>query len=118
MDVDIHQSWKPYVKEEFNKPYFENLVEFVKSEYKQSTCFPPGNQIFNAFHHCHFEEVKVVIIGQDPYHGPGQANGFCFSVKEGVAMPPSLINIFQEIKNDLKKDIPTTGELERWADQG
>ncbi|MEL0456580.1 uracil-DNA glycosylase [Flavobacteriaceae bacterium SZ-1-7] len=118
MDVAIHESWKPYLEEEFNKPYFKNLVDFVKSEYKNHKCFPPGNQIFNAFNHCHFEDVKVVIIGQDPYHGHGQANGLCFSVNDGVAHPPSLINIFKEIETDLGIPYPKTGNLERWADQG
>ncbi|WP_370476454.1 uracil-DNA glycosylase [Tamlana flava] len=118
MDVTIHESWKPYLEEEFNKPYFKNLVDFVKSEYKDHKCFPPGNQIFNAFNHCHFEDVKVVIIGQDPYHGHGQANGLCFSVNDGVAHPPSLINIFKEIETDIGIPYPKTGNLERWADQG
>lgn len=118
MDVDIHDSWKPYLKEEFTKPYFKDLVEFVKSEYKQHQCFPPGSQIFNAFNHCHFDDVKVVIIGQDPYHGPGQANGLCFSVADGVVHPPSLINIFKEIEADLGVPYPTSGNLERWAKQG
>ncbi len=118
MDVDIHDSWKPYLKEEFTKPYFKDLVEFVKSEYKQHQCFPPGSQIFNAFNHCHFDDVKVVIIGQDPYHGPGQANGLCFSVADGVVHPPSLINIFKEIEADLGIAYPKSGNLERWAKQG
>lgn len=118
MDVDIHPSWKPYLKDEFVKPYFKDLVGFVKSEYRQYRCFPPGNEIFNAFNHCHFEDVKVVIIGQDPYHGPGQANGLCFSVKDGVAHPPSLINIFKEIETDLGIPYPKSGNLERWAKQG
>lgn len=118
MDVDIHDSWKPYLKEEFTKPYFKDLVEFVKSEYKQHQCFPPGSQIFNAFNHCHFDDVKVVIIGQDPYHGPGQANGLCFSVADGLVHPPSLINIFKEIEADLGIAYPKSGNLERWAKQG
>lgn len=118
MDVEIHQSWKPYLQEEFDKPYFENLVAFVKSEYRTHPCFPPGNQIFNAFNHCSFDDVKVVVIGQDPYHGAGQANGLCFSVNDGVAHPPSLINIFKEIENDLCIPYPKSGNLMRWANQG
>lgn len=118
MNVDIHDSWKPYLKEEFSKPYFNQLVEFVKAEYKQYQCFPSGAQIFNAFNHCHFDDVKAVIIGQDPYHGPGQANGLCFSVANGVPHPPSLINIFKEIESDLGTPYPTSGNLERWAKQG
>ena len=118
MDVGIHSSWKPYLKEEFNKPYFNNLVDFVKSEYKSHTCYPPGNKIFNAFNHCHFEDVKVVIIGQDPYHGPNQANGLCFSVSDGITHPPSLINIFKEVEYDLGIPYPQSGNLERWAKQG
>ncbi len=118
MDVDIHDSWKPYLKEEFSKPYFNHLVEFIKTEYRQNLCFPPGTQIFNAFNHCHFDDVKVVIIGQDPYHGPRQANGLCFSVADGVAHPPSLINIFKEIETDLGVPYPKSGNLERWAKQG
>ena len=118
MDVAIHESWKSHLDEEFNKPYFRELVYFVKSEYKNHTCFPPGNQIFNAFNNCHFEDVKVVIIGQDPYHGYGQAHGLCFSVNDGVSHPPSLINIFKEIETDLKIPYPKSGNLERWAKQG
>lgn len=118
MNVEIHQSWKPYLQTEFDKPYFENLIDFVKSEYKNKTCYPPGNQIFNAFNHCHFKDVKVVIIGQDPYHGIGQANGLCFSVNDNVSHPPSLINIFKEIENDLKIPYPKSGNLLRWANQG
>lgn len=118
MNVDIHSSWQPYLQEEFDKPYFETLVQFVKQEYAHHTCYPPGKQIFNAFAHCHFEDVKVVIIGQDPYHGPNQAHGLCFSVNDGVTHPPSLINIFREIELDLGKPYPKSGNLERWADQG
>ena len=118
MDVKIHDSWKPYLLEEFNKPYFESLVTFVKQEYNQNKCFPPGNQIFNAFEHCHFNKVKVVIIGQDPYHGIGQAHGLCFSVNDGIQHPPSLINIFKEIESDMDKSYPKSGNLTRWADQG
>lgn len=118
MNVDIHESWKPYLKEEFSKPYFEDLVDFVKSEYSKNQCFPPGKQIFNAFNACPFNNVKVVIIGQDPYHGFGQANGLCFSVNDGIAHPPSLINIFKEIEQDVNKPYPKSGDLMRWAVQG
>ncbi|WP_034045272.1 uracil-DNA glycosylase [Wocania ichthyoenteri] len=118
MNVDIHESWKPHLQGEFDKPYFKNLANFVKTEYKTQTCFPPGNQIFNAFNHCHFEDVKVVIIGQDPYHGAGQANGLCFSVNDDMAHPPSLINIFKEIETDLGIPYPKSGNLLRWANQG
>lgn len=118
MDVDIHKSWKPYLQAEFDKPYFKNLAEFVKTEYSQHECFPPGNLIFNAFEHCHFDDLKVVILGQDPYHGIGQAHGLCFSVNEGIQHPPSLINIFKEIESDLGVSYPSSGNLERWADQG
>lgn len=118
MNVDIHESWKPHLQPEFDKPYFKGLVDFVKLEYKNHTCFPPGNQIFNAFNHCHFDDVKVVIIGQDPYHGYGQANGLCFSVNDGIQHPPSLVNIFKEIENDLKIPYPKSGNLLRWSNQG
>jgi uracil-DNA glycosylase len=118
MEVTIHKSWKPYLKEEFSKDYFRKLTQFVKSEYAQHTCYPKGNRIFAAFDHSTFEATKVVIIGQDPYHGPEQANGLCFSVKDGKAHPPSLINIFKEIEGDLGIPYPSSGNLERWADQG
>lgn len=118
MSVEIHESWEPYLEEEFSKSYFKDLVSFVRSEYKSQTCFPPGKQIFNAFNHCHFDDVKVVIIGQDPYHGYGQANGLCFSVNDGIPHPPSLINIFKEIETDLGSPYPKSGNLMRWADQG
>lgn len=118
MKVDIHESWNPYLQGEFDKPYFNSLTNFVKTEYKTQTCFPPGNQIFNAFNHCHFKDVKVVIIGQDPYHGVGQANGLCFSVNDNMAHPPSLINIFKEIETDLGIPYPKSGNLLRWANQG
>lgn len=118
MKVDIHESWKPYLQREFDKSYFNSLTNFVKTEYKTQTCFPPGNQIFNAFNHCHFKDVKVVIIGQDPYHGVGQANGLCFSVNDNMAHPPSLINIFKEIETDLGIPYPKSGNLLRWANQG
>ncbi|MFD2727803.1 uracil-DNA glycosylase [Hyunsoonleella rubra] len=118
MDVAIHENWKGYLREEFEKPYFSELVAFVKQEYTSHQCFPPGKEIFNAFNHCHFEDVKVVIIGQDPYHGPGQANGLCFSVRDGIMHPPSLINIFKEIEDDLGVPYPKSGDLSRWAKQG
>lgn len=118
MDVKIADSWKNKLQSEFHKPYFENLVHFVKSEYKNNTVYPPGREIFSAFDHCSFDSVKVVIIGQDPYHGPGQANGLCFSVRDGVTIPPSLKNIFKELQSDLNIPIPASGNLERWADQG
>ena len=118
MDVRIEPSWKILLQEEFEKDYFKNLALFVKEEYQKHRIFPPGSQIFNAFNFCSLDQTKVVIIGQDPYHGPGQANGLCFSVAEGVRMPPSLVNIFKELKNDLDKDIPPHGSLERWAKQG
>jgi len=118
MFVKIHPSWYQVLSAEFEKPYFEQLITFVKNEYAAKTCFPKGQQIFSAFDHCTFENVKVVIIGQDPYHGFGQANGLCFSVNDGIAFPPSLINIFKEIQTDLNKPFPRTGNLERWADQG
>lgn len=118
MDVKIALSWKQHLENEFNKSYFQSLANFVKNEYKEYTIYPPGKEIFNAFEHCDFDSVKVVIIGQDPYHGPGQANGLCFSVRDGIRKPPSLLNIFKEIRNDLGKEIPESGNLERWADQG
>jgi uracil-DNA glycosylase len=118
MEVDIHKSWIPYLEEELDKPYFSDLSNFVKTEYINHNCFPPESQIFNAFNHCHFEAVKVVIIGQDPYHGEGQANGLCFSVKEGISHPPSLKNIFKEIESDLGIPYPKSGNLLRWANQG
>lgn len=118
MDVKIADSWKEVLKPEFQKDYFQNLVDFIKKEYSEQRVFPSGKEIFNAFDQCPYENIKVVIIGQDPYHGPGQAHGLCFSVQDGVPLPPSLINIFKEIKTDLNKDIPKTGCLERWATQG
>lgn len=118
MQVNIHPSWKSVLSEEFEKPYFKNLIDFVKTEYSEHTCYPKGSQIFSAFDHCHFDDVKVVIIGQDPYHGPNQANGLCFSVNDGISFPPSLQNILKEIGEELKQPLPQTGNLERWADQG
>lgn len=118
MKVEIHPSWKPHLQTEFDKPYFKNLTDFVKTEYKEHKCFPKGSEIFNAFNHCSFENTKVVIIGQDPYHGIGQANGLCFSVNDGIQHPPSLINIFKEIETDLGISYPKSGNLMPWADQG
>jgi uracil-DNA glycosylase len=118
MDVKIASSWKQRLSDEFDKPYFLKLIDFVRTEYQSNTIYPPGKEIFKAFDCCDFDNVKVVIIGQDPYHGPGQANGLCFSVRNGVRMPPSLLNIFKEIQQDLGKPIPETGDLERWANQG
>lgn len=118
MTVSIHESWKLPLGPIFEQPYFKDLVRFVKSEYAGHTCYPPGKQIFAAFDHSPFEKTKVVIIGQDPYHGPKQANGLCFSVQDGIPHPPSLINIFKEIETDLNKPYPQSGNLEHWADQG
>lgn len=118
MDVQIEESWKQHIGEEFEKPYFANLIEFVRNEYKSTTCYPPGRLIFNAFNLCPFDKVRVVIIGQDPYHEPGQAHGLCFSVNDGVAFPPSLVNIFKEIESDLGVPVPSSGNLVRWAEQG
>lgn len=117
-DIKIAPSWKEGLKAEFKKPYFIELIDFVKTEYRTQTVFPPGKEIFRAFDCADFDKVKVVIIGQDPYHGPGQANGLCFSVRDGVPMPPSLKNIFKEIQSDLGKPFPKSGDLERWANQG
>ena len=118
MNINIAPSWKNVLADEFEQPYFKNLVSFVKSEYTEHTCYPPGPEIFSAFNECAFDDVKVVIIGQDPYHGPRQANGLCFSVHDGIPFPPSLVNIFREIKTDLGKEVPESGNLERWAKQG
>ena len=118
MEVKIAPSWKNRLDEEFLKPYFTQLIDFVKTEYKSHVVYPPGKEIFRSFDACDFDQVKVVIIGQDPYHGAGQANGLCFSVRDGIRMPPSLVNIFKEIRTDLGKPIPLSGDLERWAQQG
>lgn len=118
MNVRIEDSWKQLLQEEFDKPYFENLTRFVRSEYAAGTVYPPGSQMFAAFDACPFDKVRVVILGQDPYHEPGQAHGLCFSVNDGVPYPPSLVNIFKEIADDLGKPTPTTGNLMRWAEQG
>ncbi len=118
MDVKIDETWKSKLNAEFDKEYFIRLAEFVREEYKVSSVFPPASLIFNAFNLCSFENIRAVIIGQDPYHGPGQAHGLCFSVRDGVAFPPSLINIFKEIELDLGYKRPVSGNLERWARQG
>lgn len=118
MNVQIEESWKAHLQPEFEKDYFRTLTDFVRDEYGKYAIYPPGKLIFNAFNLCPFDKVKVVIIGQDPYHGPGQAHGLCFSVNDGVPFPPSLLNIFKEIKNDIGTDAPTTGNLTRWAEQG
>lgn len=118
MDVKIEPSWKQALQSEFDKPYFAQLTDFVRSEYRQYTVYPPGSLIFNAFNACPLPNVKVVLIGQDPYHEPGQAHGLCFSVNDGVPFPPSLLNIFKELNTDLGVPIPTSGNLLRWAHQG
>mgnify|MGYP000879394382 CR=1 FL=1 len=118
MKVAIEDSWREVLGEEFQKEYFKDLAEKVKSAYLSSSVFPPPKFVFNAFNLCPFEKVKVVIIGQDPYHGRGQAHGLSFSVPDGTAVPPSLKNIYKEIKSDLGKDLPLSGNLERWAKQG
>lgn len=118
MNVAIEESWKEVLSPEFEKDYFIRLTDFVRQEYQTTTVYPPGKLIFNAFNLCPYPKVKVVIIGQDPYHGPGQAHGLCFSVNDGVPFPPSLQNIFKEIQGDLGSPIPETGNLTRWAEQG
>lgn len=118
MNLKLAADWKELLAEEFEKEYFQNLVHFVKEAYQTTTCYPKGSQIFNAFEACPLDQLKVVILGQDPYHGPGQANGLCFSVNDGIPFPPSLVNIFKEIENDLQQPIPKSGNLERWAKQG
>lgn len=118
MTVRLEASWKQLLEDQFDQPYFSQLVDFVKSEYKTQKVYPPGHRIFSAFDFCPVDQVKVVIIGQDPYHGEGQANGLCFSVAEGITMPPSLLNIFKELKADLGREMPPHGSLERWAHQG
>ena len=118
MNVQIEESWKKALTPEFSKDYFIQLTDFVRKEYHETTVYPPGKLIFNAFNLCPFDKVKVVIIGQDPYHGPGQAHGLCFSVNDGIQPPPSLVNIFKEISSDLGKPVPQSGNLTRWAEQG
>ena len=118
MEVKIEESWKAHLQEEFGKPYFERLTEYVRQEYADKTVYPPAKLIFNAFNRCPFQDVKVVIVGQDPYHEPGQAHGLCFSVPEEMSLPPSLQNIYKEITQDMGKKTPRSGNLERWAEQG
>jgi len=118
MDVKMEESWKKQLQNEFEKPYFKQLTDFVRSEYASQIVYPPAKLIFNAFEQCPFDQVKVVILGQDPYHGPGQAHGLCFSVNDGVDFPPSLRNIFKEIQADTGAPIPSSGNLTRWAKQG
>ncbi len=118
VDVKIEQSWKHRLNGEFQQPYFKQLTDFVRNEYRQYRVYPPGPLIFNAFNLCPFDSVKVVIIGQDPYHEPGQAQGLAFSVPDGVRIPPSLVNIYKEIKDDTGNDIPLSGDLTRWVRQG
>ena len=117
-DVSIQESWKKELHQEFAKPYWQELSAGIRQQYLESTVYPPANQVFRAFNLCPFDQVKVVIVGQDPYHGPNQANGLCFSVNDGIAIPPSLKNIFKEIHNDLGINPKPSGDLTRWADQG
>ena len=118
MNVRISPSWNALLSSEFEKPYFQALTSFVKKEYSEHICYPKGKEIFAAFDQCPVENLKVVLLGQDPYHGEGQANGLCFSVRDGIAHPPSLVNIFKEIEEDLKLPYPESGNLSRWAEQG
>ncbi len=118
MNVRIEDSWRQVLQPEFDKPYFGLLAQFVRQEYRTRQCFPPAAQIFRAFDICPFDRVRVVIIGQDPYHEPGQAQGLCFSVADGVPVPPSLDNIYKELNRDLGKPVPASGDLTRWAEQG
>lgn len=118
MDVKIENSWKEALKNEFEKPYFAALCDFIRQEYKTSTIYPPASLIFNAFNLCPMDKIKVVIIGQDPYHEPGQAHGLCFSVNDGVKFPPSLQNIYKEIASEYNQPMPQSGNLTRWAEQG
>lgn len=118
MDVTLTNDWYLILKNEFEKPYFHSLLTFVGDERKKHTIYPPNELTFNAFNHCSFKETKVVIIGQDPYHGEGQANGLCFSVNDNVKLPPSLRNIYKELKTDVNAELPISGNLERWANQG
>ncbi|MEA4918354.1 uracil-DNA glycosylase [Proteiniphilum sp.] len=118
MNVKIEESWKVHLQSEFDKPYFVALTDFVRKEYSSRTVYPPAKLIFNAFDSCPFDKVKVVIVGQDPYHEPGQAHGLCFSVNDGVQIPPSLVNIYKEIEDDLGIPVRRSGNLTRWAQQG
>lgn len=118
MNVQIEPSWKAHLQNEFDQPYFSQLAAYVRTEYRQGVCYPPGKLIFNAFNLCPFENVRVIILGQDPYHEPGQAEGLSFSVPEGIAPPPSLLNIYREIREDMGISTPQSGSLRRWAEQG
>ena len=118
MKLKIHSSWEKVLQPEFESSYFLNLIQFVKKAYQNNTCYPSGKDIFNCFNLCPFDSVRVVLLGQDPYHGPGQAHGLCFSVPEGIAPPPSLVNIFKELEQDIGKPYPTSGNLNQWASQG
>ncbi len=118
MELNIHPSWKAVLAEEFEQPYFARLMQFLTQEYQEHRCYPAQEQLFEAFNECPFDKVKVVIIGQDPYHGHGQAHGMCFSVQDGVKFPPSLANIFKELATDLDQAIPISGNLRSWAQQG
>lgn len=118
MNVKIDSSWMPWLQSEFGKPYFQTLADFVRQEYSTTRCYPPGSLIFNAFNTTPYEKVKVVLLGQDPYHEQGQAHGLCFSVNDGVPFPPSLSNIFKEIESDIGTPVPQSGNLTRWAEQG
>lgn len=118
MKVSIAESWQPFLQPEFDKPYFRQLAEFLRQEYSTQRVYPPGKLMFNAFDQCSFDSTRVVILGQDPYHGEGQANGLAFSVADGITKPPSLVNVFKEIQDDLGKPVPKSGNLERWANQG
>ena len=118
MEVQIEANWKSILKDEFEKPYFKSLIEFIRSEYKEYTCYPNSRDIFNAFQLCPFDHIKVVILGQDPYHGYNQAHGLSFSVPKGESIPPSLLNIYKELKEDLGQNMPLHGNLDAWAAQG
>ncbi|GAB3888645.1 uracil-DNA glycosylase [Spirosoma agri] len=118
MNVSIAESWQKHLQPEFDKPYFVELANFLRQEYSTQRIYPPGKLMFNAFNACSFDDTRVVILGQDPYHGEGQANGLAFSVADGITKPPSLVNIFKEIQDDLGKPVPKSGNLERWANQG
>lgn len=118
MQINLEPSWKNILSDEFEKPYFKNLIAQLEQEYEENSCFPPKNLIFASFDFCSFNDIKVVIIGQDPYHGEGEANGLCFSVNDGVKIPPSLRNIYKELNEDVGVEIPISGNLERWAKQG
>ena len=118
MNVKLDSSWKRELEDTFNEPYFKDLVNFVRKEYSSFICYPPGNYIFSALDNCSLDDLKLVIIGQDPYHGKGQAHGYCFSVPEGIKIPPSLVNIFKEIEDDLGILSPNNGDLTRWSKQG